>query len=161
MLKLFQFYLKSSQDNVDCNFHTFVLVHPVDVFNGIWLLLEESLHSIGMNQLLQANFIYPLKSKNHIFHTKTKILHEFIFSRYTVCIRRLHGFCCVQYQVCETGGFSLDGNSAIANTADTGIVCTTDYIDIQGKIFLMDYNTGVRLALWSGCSYKYSALTFF
>ena len=38
----------------------------------------------------------------------------------------------MQYQVCETGGFSLDGNSAIANTADTGIVCTTDYIDIQG-----------------------------
>ena len=40
----------------------------------------------------------------------------------------------MQYQVCETGGFSLDGSSAIANTADTGIVCTTDYIDIQGKI---------------------------
>ena len=90
-----------------------------------------------MNQLLQANFIYPLKSKNHIFHTKTKIFHEFIFSSYTVCIRRIHGFCCVQYQVCETGGFSLDGNSAIANTADTGIVCTTDYIDIQGKTFLI------------------------
>lgn len=51
---------------------------------------------------------------------------------YTVCVRRLQGFCCVQYQVCETGGFSLDGKSTAADTSDTGITCTTDYIDIPG-----------------------------
>ena len=35
-------------------------------------------------------------------------------------------------QVCETGGFSLDGSSTVVDTSDTGITCTTDYIDIPG-----------------------------
>ena len=40
-------------------------------------------------------------------------------------------------QVCETGGFSLDGSSTVVDTSDTGITCTTDYIDIPGTyIFL-------------------------
>lgn len=57
------------------------------------------------------------------------------FQSYAVCIRRLEGFCCVQYQTCgESGDFSLDSSSTTADTADTGISCTTDYIDILGKI---------------------------
>ena len=35
-------------------------------------------------------------------------------------------------KVCETGGFSLDGSSTVVDTSDTGITCTTDYIDIPG-----------------------------
>ena len=64
------------------------------------------------------------------------------FPSYTVCVRRLQGFCCVQYQVCETGGFSLDGHSTVADTSDTGITCTTDYIDIPGTYIF--FNLFVR-----------------
>ena len=68
----------------------------------------------------------------------------YFFPSYTVCVRRLQGFCCVQYQVCETGGFSLDSKSTIADSSDTGTSCTTDFIDIPGTYILYIFNLFVR-----------------
>ena len=51
---------------------------------------------------------------------------------YAVCVRRMAGFCCVEYQVCsnEADGYTWGGNTAIA--ADAIADCTEDFITIEG-----------------------------
>jgi hypothetical protein len=55
-----------------------------------------------------------------------------IFFRYSACIKRQAGYCCVQYQACAgvPNSFSLDSTPAIG-LADTK--CSMDYIGIPGK----------------------------
>ena len=70
---------------------------------------------------------------------KNTVVH-ISFSSYNVCIRPEAGFCCVQYQVCsDPGSFTIAaGATEIADPlvfkAAQDTSCTSDYIDIAGKL---------------------------
>ena len=79
---------------------------------------------------------------------KNTVVH-ISFSSYNVCIRPEAGFCCVQYQVCsDPGSFTIAaGATEIADPlvfkAAQDTSCTSDYIDIAGKLeSLVFYSVG-------------------
>ena len=56
--------------------------------------------------------------------------------RYTQCIRRELGYCCVRYGVCtDSNSFSIDQTIAAPGTAQTDTECSLDYINILGEDF--------------------------
>ena len=52
---------------------------------------------------------------------------------YDICIRGEEGYCCTQFMPCaDTNSYTLDAAEDDA-IAESGTVCTNDYIDIEGK----------------------------
>jgi len=49
---------------------------------------------------------------------------------YSACIRQECGYCCIQYQECETGSFTLDSNANPAGDQALDTMCTLDYIGL-------------------------------
>ena len=46
---------------------------------------------------------------------------------YTICIRPLDGYCCIEYTLCsDSNAWTLDSDADIANTADTDAQCIAD-----------------------------------
>jgi hypothetical protein len=72
----------------------------------------------------------PIEAHKIIVHNST----PFCPSRYSACIRRANGYCCVEYSVCEgePSAFSLDGLTANAIQALLETNCKLDYISIPG-----------------------------
>ncbi len=58
----------------------------------------------------------------------------FFSSSYPICIRQAKGYCCVEYTKCDTNGFSLNNNDAMAklDNACTSMTGTIDYVGIDG-----------------------------
>jgi len=78
---------------------------------------------------------HPFASKIHLKRNRIPTNH-IIFSSYSVCVRKLDGFCCTQYQVCADQGlfaFSLD--ATVGNEQKTNEACTGDYITIPGDFY--------------------------
>merc|ERR1712018_1062097 len=74
------------------------------------------------------------KTFNFDESTSTEYIH-LASQDYNVCIRQEKGHCCMNYQKCsDTSSWSLDAQAATvaAATAQTGTMCTGDYLEIVG-----------------------------
>ena len=103
--------------------------------NHIWL---DNRFKMGMGMTM-----FQVKSGFQGNECKKNTVVHISFSSYNVCIRPEAGFCCVQYQVCsDPGSFTIAAGATDAAAdplvfeAAQDTSCTSDYIDIAGKLFL-------------------------
>ena len=84
------------------------------------------------NQSYQIRPHFPYG--NSLFFLLDFQTKKILFYRYSTCVRRAAGYCCIEYTVCPdagSSGFSID---TVLATAEVGTSCTLDYIAIEGEI---------------------------
>merc|ERR1712183_620009 len=84
---------------------------------------------------------------------------------YNVCIRQEKGHCCVTYAKCgDTYSWTLDGQTTFdtdaattlaAAAAQTGTMCTSDYLEIVGATSACGSNELSGRVLWTCIFHKF------